>query len=41
MAGGAELLDHVGDHPNYLDKILNWLGHRGVTIPELIKEWED
>jgi len=41
MAGGAESLDDVGDHPDYLDENLNWLGHRGVTIPELIKEWED
>lgn len=39
MAGGAESLDDVGDHPDYLDKNLKWLGYRGLTIPELIKEW--
>ncbi|KAH6635463.1 hypothetical protein B0J18DRAFT_418863 [Chaetomium sp. MPI-SDFR-AT-0129] len=41
MAGGVESLDDVGDHPEYLDQNLNWLGHRGITIPELIKEWDD
>ena len=40
MAGGAESLDDVGDHPDYLDENLNWLGDSGLTIPELFKEWD-
>lgn len=42
MAGGAESLRDVGDHPDYLDENLNWIGHykMGLTIPQLMKEWD-
>ncbi|KAK3306111.1 uncharacterized protein B0T15DRAFT_218547 [Chaetomium strumarium] len=43
LAGGAESLDDVGDSPDYLDENLNWMGDvkRGMTIPALMKEWDD
>lgn len=39
MAGGAAALDDVGDHPDYLDEDLHWLGD--LKMSELMKEWEN
>ncbi|KAK0652832.1 hypothetical protein B0T16DRAFT_455178 [Cercophora newfieldiana] len=41
IAGGVESLEDVGDHPDYLDENLDWLGHRGTTLRELFKKWDD
>jgi len=43
LAGGAESLDDVGDHPDYLDENFEWMGYAkaGCTISDLMKQWDD
>jgi hypothetical protein len=41
IAGGAESLKDVGDHPDYLDENLEWLGCPLPTIADLLLEMED
>ena len=41
IAGGAESLKDVGDHPDYLDENLEWLGCPQPSLRELVEQWED
>ncbi|KAK4448726.1 hypothetical protein QBC34DRAFT_464486 [Podospora aff. communis PSN243] len=40
LAKGAEALDDVGDHPEYLDKNLDWIGYRYTTVRETVRGWD-
>jgi hypothetical protein len=38
IAGGAEALKDVGDHPDYLDEDLEWIGCPRPSFRELLGE---
>jgi hypothetical protein len=37
ISGGAEALKDVGDHPDYLDENLEWIGCPRPTIAQLLE----
>jgi hypothetical protein len=40
IAGGAEVFKDVGDHPDYLDENLEWIGCPHPPVQELFQAWE-